>query len=183
MSKIAAYEDRLQGFDWSLAEKELEYREGGPLNIGWHCSDRICLQGKGAKPALLWEDHRGAEKRFTFDDVRQLSNTIAAFLQRLGVQPGERVCLFMDKVPELYIGFLGVLKMGGIAQPLFSAFGEEALLTRLENARTTAIFTQRKHAPKVRKILDRLPDLKHVIVVDAEPGRLQQREVAFDMEQ
>ncbi len=182
MSKSVTYEDRLRGFDWSIAERELEFREGEPLNIGWHCSDRICRQGKGDKPALLWEDHRGAEKRFTFDDVRQLSNTVAAFLQRLGVRPGERVCLFMDKIPELYIGFLGVLKMGGIVQPLFSAFGEDALLTRLENAQTTAIFTQRKHALKVRKILDKLPSLKHVVIVDAEPGKLQQREVAFDLE-
>ncbi len=181
MSGHVSYEQRLQGFDWSLAEKELDYREGEPINIGWHCSDRICRQGKGAKPALIWEDHKGAEKTYTFDDVRVLSNTMAAFLRKLGVQPGQRVCLFMDKVPELYIGFLGVLKLGAIAQPLFSAFGEEALLTRLDNAKTTAVFTQRKHAPKLRKILDKLPELRHVIVVDAEPGKLQAREVAFDL--
>ena len=40
----------------------------------------------------------------------------------------------MDRVPELYIGFLGVLKTGAVAQPLFSAFGEESLLVRLQNA-------------------------------------------------
>jgi acyl-coenzyme A synthetase/AMP-(fatty) acid ligase len=44
----------------------------------------------------------------------------------------------MDRVPELYIGFLAVLKMGGIVQPLFSAFGEESLQVRLENAGTAA---------------------------------------------
>ena len=62
----------------------------------------------------------------------------------------------MDRVPELYIGFLGVLKTGAVAQPLFSAFGDESLLVRLSNAETTAVITQKKHAPKVRKILDKM---------------------------
>ena len=61
--------------------------------------------------------------------------------------------------------------MGGIVQPLFSAFGEESLWTRLENAGTAAIITQRKHVRKVRRIRDRLPRLRHVVVVDAERHR------------
>ena len=92
--------------------------------------------------------------------MRMLTNTIATFLQKLGINPGERVCLFMDKVPELYFGFLGILKMGAIAQPLFSAFGSESLLTRLEDAQTSAIFTQKKHLPKVRNIVEQTSDLK-----------------------
>ena len=62
--------------------------------------------------------------------MRMLTNTIAAFLQKLGINPGDRICLFMDKVPELYFGFRGIPKMGAIEQPLFSAFGSESLLTR-----------------------------------------------------
>ena len=42
-----------------------------------------------------------------------------------GLEPGDRVCLFMDKIPSLYFAFLGVLKMGGLVEPLFCAFGEE----------------------------------------------------------
>ncbi len=80
------------------------------------------------------------------------SNVIGAFLRSLGVAPEDRVCLFMDKIPELYIGFVGVLKIGAIAQPLFSAFGDESLFVRLDNAGTSAIITQRKHVSKVRKI-------------------------------
>ena len=67
----------------------------------------------------------------------------------------------MDKIPELYLGFLGVLKIGAIAQPLFSAFGDESLFIRLENAQTKAIITQKKHAPKVRKIIDKMPWLEY----------------------
>ena len=183
MSNVGSYEARLADFDWSIAERELGWTPGEPLNIGWHCSDRICRLGLADKPALIWEDFAGREKRFSYDDVRALSNTIAAFLQGLGLASGERICLFMDRVPELYIGFLGILKMGGIAQPLFSAFGDESLHTRLDNAGTAAILTQRKHVAKVRKIRASLPSLRHVIVVDAEGGPLRDGETALAMEE
>ncbi len=176
------YEQRLDGFDWQLAARELGWREGGTLNIGWHCSDRICQLGQADKTALLWEDFRGDERRYSFDDLRRLTNTFALWLEQLGVEPGERVCLFMDRVPELYLGFLGVLKMGGIVQPLFSAFGEDSLWTRLDNAGTCTIVTQQKHVRKVRKIVGRLPQLRHVVLVDADPGKpLKERETALDL--
>ncbi len=89
----------------------------------------------------------------------------------------------MDKVPELYLGVLGILKIGAIGQPLFSAFGDESLYVRLENAQTKAIITQRKHAPKVRKILDKLPFLEHLIIVDHDgKAPLQRKEVAFSLD-
>jgi acetyl-CoA synthetase len=167
---------------WAVGERELGIAQGGPRNIGWLCSDRICRLGRGQHLALLWEGIRGETRRFTYDDLRCGSNTIAAFLQHLGVQPGDRVCLFLDKVPELYLGVLGILKLGAIAQPLFSAFGDESLLVRLESSEATAILTQRKHVAKVRKILSRLPCLRHVVVLDAGSVPLQQREVAFDLQ-
>jgi acetyl-CoA synthetase len=183
MSNIGSYDERIKNFEWTLAEKELDYEPGNIINIGWYCSDRICQMGKADKPALIWEGSTGIEKRYSYNDLRLNSNTIATFLQSLGIKPEDRVCLFMDKIPELYIGFLVILKMGGIAQPLFSAFGDESLFVRLDNAQTTAIITQKKHAPKVRKIMEKMPYLKHMIIVDADPAKpLLDREVAFDME-
>jgi len=183
MSSHPAYEKLAAGFDWSISERELGYTKGDPINIGWMCSDRICRLGLAEKPALIWEDHQGNEKRFTYDDIRTLSNTIADFLSGLGVQAGERVCLFMDRVPELYIGFLGILKTGAVAQPLFSAFGDESLLVRLKDAGTAAIITQKKHLPKVRKIRSQLDALRRIIVVDAGEAPLQEREIGFRMEE
>jgi acetyl-CoA synthetase len=111
------------------------------------------------------------------------SNTIGSFLKGLDIQPEDRVCLFMDKIPELYLGFLGILKIGAIAQPLFSAFGDESLHVRLDNAETTAILTQRKHVKKVRKIIDEMPYMKHVIVVDDDGKKpLKDREIEFSLE-
>ena len=183
MAHIGSYEDRVKNFNWEIAEKELEYQPGNVINIGWYCSDRICLMGKADKPALIWEGLGGKEKTFTYNDIRINSNTIGQFLRNLGIKPEDRVCLFMDKIPELYLGFLGVLKIGAVAQPLFSAFGDESLFVRLENAETRAIITQKKHAPKVRKIIDKMPFLEFIIIVDHDPAKpLGPRELSFDLE-
>ena len=167
---------------WTLAEEELGWGRDGPTNLGWYCSDRICRLGRAGQPALIWEDFQGNARTFTFEQLRRRSDAIAQYLRNLGLGPGERICLFMDRVPELYVGFLAVLKMGGIVQPLFSAFGEESLQVRLENAGTAAILTQKKHLAKVRKIRASLPALRHTVVVDAGTAALQAREASMVMD-
>ncbi len=184
MAHIGSYDERVKNFDWSIAEKELDYKEGDTINIGWYCSDRICESGKADKTALIWEGFTGQEKRYTYNDLRLRSNTIGAYLKELGIKNEDRVCLFMDKIPELYIGLLGVLKIGAIAQPLFSAFGDESLHVRLENAQTKAIITQKKHVAKVRKILEKMPYLEHIILVDYDGKHpLREREKSFKMDE
>ena len=131
MSHIGSFEERVMNFDWSIAERELDYKTGDVINIGWMCSDRICKLGKADKLGLIWEGATGIEKQYTYNDIRLATNTIGQFLRDLGIRPEDRVCLFMDKIPELYLGFLGILKTGAIAQPLFSAFGDESLFIRL----------------------------------------------------
>ena len=184
MSNIGSYEERVKDFDWAVAEQELGYKKGDVINIGWYCSDRICQMGKGEKTALIWEGLSGEEKRYTFDDVRVNSDKIGQYLRDLGIKNEDRVCLFMDKIPELYMGFLGVLKIGAIAQPLFSAFGDDSLHVRLDNAKTKAIITQRKHVGKVRRILERSPYLEHIIIVDHDGKKpLKEREKVFSMDE
>lgn len=183
MSNIGSYDERVKNFSWSLAEQELEYKEGDIINIGWYCSDRICDKGMADKTAMIWEGRTKENfKTFTFNDIRLYSNTIGAFLRKQGIADGDRVCMFMDKAPELYIGLLGILKIGAVAQPLFSAFGDESLFVRLDNAGTKAIITQKKHAGKVQKILDRLPHLEHIIIIDYDGKKpLREKEIAFSM--
>jgi len=183
MHHIGSYDERVKDFSWSISEQELGYKPGDNINIGWYCTDRICQMGKAEKIALKWEGIGGKEKEFTYNEIRILSNTIADFLTKLGIVAEDRVCLFLDRIPELYIGFVGIVKTGAIAQPLFSAFGDESLIVRLENAETKAIITQKKHVGKVRKIIDKLPHLKHIIIVDDNAkSPLQEREIAFEME-
>jgi len=184
MSNFGLYEERIKNFDWSIAKDELEYRDGNVLNIGWYCSDRICLKGKADKTALVYEGFGGIKKKYTFNDIRIAGNVIGNLLRNLGVKNEDRVCLFMDRIPELYLSFLGVLKIGAIVQPLFSAFGEESLFIRLENAQTRAIITQSKHLSKVRKIRDRLPHLEFIIIVDhIASKKLEDKEIVFNLQE
>ncbi len=183
MHNISSYEDTVKNFSWKIAEEELGYKPGEVINIGEYCTDRICRNGKAYKLALIWQGHKGEVKKYTFNDMRILTNSIAGYMKNLGITPGERVCLFMDKVPELYLGFLAGLKLGAIVQPLFSAFGSESLITRLEDAKTSAIITQKKHLPKVRNIMKDMPYMKYVIIVDeTDPSHLKEREFILDIE-
>ena len=54
-----SYEELTANFDWAIAERELGYKPGDPINIGWMCSDRICHAGMADKVALYWEDFQG----------------------------------------------------------------------------------------------------------------------------
>ncbi len=146
------------------------------------CIDRNVERGLGDKLALVHENHEGEIRQFTYRDLKQLTNGWAAFLRGLGIKPLERVCLFLDRIPELYIGFMGILKTGAIVEPLFSAFGEDALISQDGGQRRRPPSSPRaSHLGKVRKVRERLPNLEHVIVVDhEEDGKpLKDGEVAF----
>lgn len=182
MSNIGSYDERRDNFDWGQARKELAYDDAPTKNIAYFLAERNCERGLGDKIALIWENAAGdVTRRFTFDELRLYGNAYAKLLRDLGIEAGERVCIFMDKIPDLYFSFAGILKAGAIAQPLFSAFREDSLFTRLENAETTAVLTMKKLAGRVRHIRDKLPALRHVIIVDAGDAEAGEGEAHFDV--
>lgn len=184
MHNLNSYDDEIKNFNWKSVEDELGYKPGEIINIGEMCSDRICRIGKANKTALIWQDHNKNVKKYSFNDLRIITNSIAGYLQKLKIKEGDRVCLFMDKIPELYFSFLAVLKLGAIVQPLFSAFGSESLFTRLDDAKTAAIITQKKHLPKIRAILNKSDFLKYIIVVDEKNhSHLKQKEYILNIDE
>jgi acetyl-CoA synthetase len=168
---------------WEKARQELGHKEGDPINLAQVCVDRNVDQGRGDKLALIHENSEREIRHFTYRDLRQLTNGWASFIRGLGFRPLDRICLFLERVPELYIGFMGILKTGAVVEPLFSAFGEDALIQRMEDSAASAIVTQRKHLGKVRRARERLPNLKMVIVIDHEEEgkKLREGEVAYTM--
>ena len=83
-----SYEELTANFDWSIAERELGYKPGDPINIGWMCSDRICRLGLADKVALDWEDYQGNQQRFTFDDrARSVQHRRAVSLRSSAFSP------------------------------------------------------------------------------------------------
>ena len=161
-------------------EEALWRSEAAGFNIGWHCADGICASGRGGTVALVWEGAGGATRTFTFDNLRTLSNGAGAFLRARGVTAGARVCVLMDRIPELYVFFLAVLKIGAIVQPLFSAFGEEAILMCLDDAETAVVVTQRRYLGKLRRIRHALPRLETIVVVDG-GAAVESGEASFSM--
>ena len=91
MSNIGSYDERFKDFAWEISETQLEYKKGDVINIGAYCTDRICHKGKGEKLALIWQGHSGEIKKYSFAQMRILTNTIAQYLLDLGIKSGDRV--------------------------------------------------------------------------------------------
>lgn len=161
------YERVVKHFEWSSVKSELAWVDGG-LNAAYNAVDRHTLTWRKNKVALYWEDEAGNEKKYTFEELSLLSNKVGNILKDFGVDRGDRVFIFLPRIPELYFCFLGILKIGAIAGTLFSAFQEQALADRLSNSDAKVLFTTKELKPRVDAIRKKLPSLKHIIVVDDE---------------
>lgn len=155
-------------YNWEEKGKELHYFSDGTLNIAHNAVDIHALGPDKDKLALVYEDDSGTVQNFTFKDLSEESNKYANYLSSKVINKGDRVFLFMPRIPELYIAFLATLKTGAIAGTLFSAFAPEALKDRLENSKAVALFTTKELLERVNQIKDQLPELEHIIVVDDE---------------
>ena len=159
-------------FSWNDARRWLDGLPGGAgLNIAYEAVDRHLLHGRGDKVAIRWIGKSGERQEFTYADLAQATNQFANALHDLGVMPGERVFVLMGRLPELYVAVLGALKARCVVTPLFSAFGPEPIVTRAEMGDARVLVTTPElYQRKIRDVRERLPGLKHVIVVGAAPS-------------
>ncbi|MBQ0918976.1 acetate--CoA ligase [Hydrogenophaga aromaticivorans] len=159
-------------FSWNDARRWLDGLPGGAgLNIAYEAVDRHLLHGRGDKVAIRWIGKSGERQEFTYTDLAQATNQFANALHDLGVMPGERVFVLMGRLPELYVAVLGALKARCVVTPLFSAFGPEPIVTRAEMGDARVLVTTPElYQRKIRDVRERLPGLKHVIVVGAAPS-------------
>ena len=121
---------------------------------------------------MIWVGKNGEEERYTFSDMKRESAKFANVLEGLGVQHGERVFVFMERLPELYFAMFGVLKHGAVVGPLFSAFGPDPVRDRMEDSGATVLLTQPELRKRIAEVLTNLPDLQHTIIVNKN-GRSQ----------
>ncbi|MDP2021927.1 MAG: acetate--CoA ligase [Hydrogenophaga sp.] len=159
-------------FSWNDARRWLDGLPGGAgLNIAYEAVDRHLLHGRGDKAAIRWIGKSGERQEFTYADLAQATNQFANALHDLGVMPGERVFVLMGRLPELYVAVLGALKARCVVTPLFSAFGPEPIVTRAEMGDARVLVTTPElYQRKIRDVRERLPGLKHVVVVGAAPS-------------
>jgi acetyl-CoA synthetase len=161
------YEKARQDFSYEdLAKKELEFFSDGKLNAAYIAVDKHLATPAKDKIALIWEGAQGERKTYTYNDLSHLSNRFGNFFKKKGVARGDRVFIFLPRVPDLYIAFLGILKIGAIAGTLFSAFGEQALLDRLLDSGAKVLVTNRELSKRLINIRDKLPNLQHILIND-----------------
>ena len=106
------YDAQRASFSWDELSKELDGLPGGGLNIAYEAIDRHVKNGRGDKAAILWEGKDGEQETYTFEDLARMSNKWANVLRSLGVKKGDRVFVFLDRIPELYAAVFGTLKAG-----------------------------------------------------------------------
>ncbi len=165
-ANLPDYEKTYKHFSWSDAEKQLATFAHHKFNAAYIAVDVNAQNFRKNKVALYYESDLGQKEQYTFAQISELSNQCANVLKNHGVKKGERVFIFLPRIPELYIAFLGILKIGAIAGALFSAFQEEALFDRLENSQAKVIITNATLFPRLQKIWKRLPHVKEIIVVE-----------------
>ncbi len=164
---LVNYDETYAGFTWAAARAEMSGLPGARgLNICYEALDRHVAAGHGNRVALRWLDKRGASHDYSYAVMVELTNRFANVLETLGVGPGERVFGLTDRIPELYIAALGTLKHRNVFCPLFSVFGPEPIASRMSigDARVL-VTTQRLYQRKIRDLRQRLPGLRHVLVV------------------
>lgn len=175
MPNLKNYEKTYAGFKWQDYQEELEWFEGKKkrdrrINAAYNAVTRHALSENKGKVALYWEgEARGGKsvvKRYSFLDLEKQSNKFANVLKELGVKKGDRVFIFLPRVPEMYFAFLGILKTGAVAGTMFQAFGPAALVDRLKDSGAKFIVTNKDLVRRVYKIRNGLPRLKKVILVD-----------------
>lgn len=162
LPKAGSYEEISRQFRWQLPEK---------YNIGVDACDKWA-DGSG-RLALIHKRGDGEVERYSFDDLKRLSNRCANMLAAHGVGRGDRVAVLLPQAPETAVTHLAAYKLGAIAVPLFSLFGEEALEFRLANSGAKALVTDRAGVAKLAVLRDRLPALERLFCIEgAEDGAL-----------
>jgi len=148
------YQEVYQSFHWEIPEL---------YNIGVDICDKWAHQRY--RLALVYEDETGGEKKYTFWELKRLSNQLANGLKAHGIGRGDRVGILLPQAPETAISHIAIYKVGAVAIPLFTLFGTDALEYRLSNSEAKAVVTDEAGLEKIVAIRDRLPQLNVVIAV------------------
>jgi len=153
------------GWSWDSIRSELDGLPGGGINKAHECLDRHLKTHRRDKTAMLWVGKNGEEETYTFAQMAAGANRAANGLRSLGVEKGDRVFMFLERIPECYFTAFGTLKLGAVIGPLFSAFGPEAVKDRLQDSGAKVLVTSPDLWARVKDIRRDLPDLQYVVLV------------------
>jgi acetyl-CoA synthetase len=160
-----------RGTDYDDTRTRFRWQVPARYNIGVDICDKWA--GEADRLALIHKRAEGASgpavERYTFRDLKRLSNKLANALTAHGVARGDRVGILLPQAPETALAHIATYKLGAVAVPLFTLFGAEALDYRLADSGAKALVTDAGGLAKVSEIRDRLPNLALVLSIDG-PG-------------
>ena len=169
----------------------IKWFEGGSLNVSYNCLDRHVESGNGDRTALIWEGNNPEEdKHYSYNELLVEVKKFSNVLIDLGVEKGDRVCLYMQMIPQLPIAMLACARIGAVHSVVFGAFSSDSLRDRINDSSCKILITQdtgvrgvKQNIPmKVNadKAVLETPSIEHLVVVKrtGEPiNMLQKRDV------
>jgi acetyl-CoA synthetase len=173
-----------QVLDWK--PPHAEWFVGGQLNVSVNCLDRHVEGPRRNKAALIFEGEPGDQRTLTYWDLYRKVNQFALVLDRLGVQKGDRVAIYLPMIPEAVIAMLACARVGAIHSVVFGGFSPESLRDRINDSQCKVLVTadgsyrRGQVIPLKRnadKALAECPSIEHVVVVQRRPG--SQGDAAF----
>lgn len=178
-SKLHWFEPWHTALEWNLPYAK--WFIGGKLNACFNCVDRH-LPEKAEKTAIVWEGEPGDILNITYQELYENVCRTANALKALGVQRGDRVCIYMPMVPELAYTMLACARIGAAHSVVFGGFSAESLHERINDAQCKIVVTadggfRRGHVVPLKHITDQAlemgcPSVEKVLVLEraGEPG-------------
>ncbi len=114
---------------------------GGTLNVSYNCLDRHVEAGRGDKVAYWWEGEPGDTRTITYADLLEEVCKFANVLRGLGVERGDRVCIYMPMIPELPVAMLACARIGAAHSVVFGGFSADSLSDRIDDASAKLLIT------------------------------------------
>lgn len=147
---------------------------GAQCNIVHNALDRHQKTAIKNKLAYIWVGQDGSERKFTYGQLNSEVCKFANVLKSLGVRKGDRVSVYLPRIPEQFIVMLACAKIGAIHSVVFSGFSADALKNRIQDAQAKLVVTADVY-PYKDKVIDSkktvdeaIKDIKtieHVIVI------------------
>ncbi len=129
--------------DYDFVKAEIKWFEGGSLNACYNCLDRHVDAGHGDETAIIWEGNDPSEdKTYSFNELLVEVKKFANVLKAQGIEKGDRVCIYLQMVPELAVAMLACARIGAVHSIVFGAFSAEALRDRINDSACKLLITQ-----------------------------------------
>lgn len=167
--------DRVSDVDFTNAH--IRWFEGGKLNVSYNCLDRHVEAGNGDRTALIWEGNDPNEdKAFTYQELLDEVQKCANVLINIGIKKGDRVCMYMQMIPQLPIAMLACARIGAVHSIVFGAFSADSLRDRINDSECKLLITQdtgvrgtKQNIPmksNADQAVSQTPSIEHVLVVN-----------------